>query len=327
VCPVRNETVNNRDAAEVDELYDCYIAAETHERPWHTAFTRRELGVKLTPTKGVERVALAARSAEQIVGLATISFPLLDNRTLAEFEVLVHPDHWVEGVGEALLAAIERESRARTRTTMMAWLSYALDSEPARDPHVALLLNNGFSQTMTEYQQALDLPVDVDAATAPAGYALRTFEGRPPTDLALGLRAMESSFLQEAPSGVELEAAVFDDETEDERWRRQAIMRRTSLTTVATSEGGEVVAYTTLNIPLDDDWAFQDDTLVARDHRGHGLGMTIKKANLDTLQRSYPDKRSVRTWNAGDNRWMVDINTELGFRPVEAMAELVKRLD
>jgi len=57
---------------------------------------------------------------------------------------------------------------------------------------------------------------------------------------------------------------------------------------------------------------WQHDTLVMREHRGHGLGMAVKLANLAALVDSYPHARIVSTWNAVENKHMIAINDELG---------------
>ena len=65
----------------------------------------------------------------------------------------------------------------------------------------------------------------------------------------------------------------------------------------------------------------QGDTLVLREHRGHGLGMLAKLAVLDALAATRPDAERIHTWNAQENDHMLAINVALGFRQASVDAE------
>lgn len=60
---------------------------------------------------------------------------------------------------------------------------------------------------------------------------------------------------------------------------------------------------------------YQHDTLVHGDHRGHRLGMLVKAANLQALERR-DATAVVRTWNATENTHMLAVNEALGFRRI-----------
>ena len=66
-------------------------------------------------------------------------------------------------------------------------------------------------------------------------------------------------------------------------------------------------------------YAWQDDTLVMPDHRGHRLGAALKAVNYADLPG---DVRVVHTWTAPSNAAMHHTNTALGFRVVEHMHEM-----
>ena len=53
-----------------------------------------------------------------------------------------------------------------------------------------------------------------------------------------------------------------------------------------------------------------------REHRGHRLGMLLKVANLRTSREAAPGHPSVLTWNAEENRAMLDVNEAVGFVPI-----------
>ena len=63
---------------------------------------------------------------------------------------------------------------------------------------------------------------------------------------------------------------------------------------------------------LIDQW----DTIVLPEHRGHRLVMRVKAANLIALREAMPEARAIITWNAEENRPMLDVNEALGFRPI-----------
>ena len=102
-------------------------------------------------------------------------------------------------------------------------------------------------------------------------------------------------------------------------------MGRHNLFTLAVG-GGEVVAHTDAFVTPDGRRAVQAGTTVAREHRGHRLGLAVKLANLRTLAEELPDITAVRTWTAIDNTHMLAINRELGFRVVEWTRMWVKEL-
>ncbi len=80
---------------------------------------------------------------------------------------------------------------------------------------------------------------------------------------------------------------------------------------------GRLVGFTELKAPHDPTAAAsQWDTIVLREHRGHRLGMLLKLANFDQLQRVSPGHPSIVTWNAEENRPMLDVNEAVGFTPI-----------
>jgi len=104
-------------------------------------------------------------------------------------------------------------------------------------------------------------------------------------------------------------------------------MGRPRYETVALTPDREVVAQSTLAVPLaDGTTVYQWGTMVHRDHRGHRLGLATKAVNLREVQAFRDDLTLVTTQNAETNDYMVSINEKIGFRPVEVAVELVKWL-
>ena len=102
---------------------------------------------------------------------------------------------------------------------------------------------------------------------------------------------------------------------------------RTPYSTVALDAAGAVVAYTEVVATTHEPGkAYQWGTLVRKADRGHRLGLAVKVANVQLLQRERPDLTLVVTWNSEVNSHMVAVNEQLGFEPVERLGEFQKRL-
>jgi GNAT superfamily N-acetyltransferase len=102
--------------------------------------------------------------------------------------------------------------------------------------------------------------------------------------------------------------------------------RRQVATAARLGSDGPLVAYTDIvTTRHDPENAFQWDTLVLKEHRGHRLGALVKVANLERLRAEAPAARRVHTWNADENTYMISINEAMGF--VRAQRESAWRLD
>ena len=74
---------------------------------------------------------------------------------------------------------------------------------------------------------------------------------------------------------------------------------------------------TELGVPAEPDRPVsQNDTIVLKGHRGHRLGMLLKAANIRNLQSTAPGHPSIITFNAEENRHMLDVNEAVGFEPM-----------
>ena len=94
---------------------------------------------------------------------------------------------------------------------------------------------------------------------------------------------------------------------------------------MAITDDGLVAAHSTISVPGHGKTdASQWGTFVHREHRGHRLGLATKAANLLAVQRAHPAMRRIVTQNAETNQWMIAVNEQMGFEPVEASMEFVR---
>jgi hypothetical protein len=123
----------------------------------------------------------------------------------------------------------------------------------------------------------------------------------------------------DAPSaGLEEPEDVWTvDRVRDADDRRESNPRRHLFAAAEHVPSGRLVAYSVLSVPRQPHRAVQQyATLVLREHRGHRLGMLVKVANLAHLQATHPGHPSILTFNAEENRHMLDVNEALGFTAI-----------
>ncbi|MGH9920859.1 MAG: GNAT family N-acetyltransferase, partial [Nitrososphaerales archaeon] len=83
----------------------------------------------------------------------------------------------------------------------------------------------------------------------------------------------------------------------------------------AVAPDGTLVGFSEVGIPRATSLvAYQFDTVVLPDHRGHRLGLLLKVANVRALQARFRFTRRIVTTNATSNQPMIRVNEQLGFR-------------
>ncbi|MFA6575724.1 MAG: GNAT family N-acetyltransferase, partial [Nocardioides sp.] len=301
-------------------------------------FTYEEyVGSVRAPDSGERAVHVGAfdgaLDGESLVGVGILYEFLLDNTEKAWFEVVVDPDHRERGAGNALVEHLLALAEADGRTVFLTDTKIPF-AELGTHPYRSFLEHRGFSQSNIEVVRHLTLPVDDDAiqkwmdhaAEKSGGYRVETFVGHFPDEYAESLCVLLGQLSVDAPTGtVDFEEEVMTPERLAERYAMSAAQGRETFETVALTPEGVVAAQTTLLAQNAGSDAFQWGTFVHREHRGHRLGLAVKAANLRAVQAQRPQITRVRTQNGETNGYMIDINEQIGFRPVEASVEFVRR--
>ncbi|MDR6865967.1 GNAT superfamily N-acetyltransferase [Microbacterium resistens] len=292
-------------------------------------------------------LGFVARRGKVIVGMVAVYISQEEGSTIAEFDLLVAPEEWGEGIEDALLARAEEEGRRRARTSLQTWTLHrpaegadAMDALTPRTgwgrvsetPLAAFLGRHGYALEQVERNSEFDLRADaapltemLERACTAAGPDYRQLSWTLPTppELRDGFAAILARMAMDAPSG--------DLDIDEERWDAARVERRerhfaeagqlVSVAAVIHEPSGVLAAYNELVVGADRTRVtHQYGTLVHAEHRGHRLGTIVKCANLLRWRELVPDSPVVSTFNAEENRPMLDINEAIGFAPASYAA-------
>lgn len=297
----------------------------------------------------------AVPGPDDVVGVAHLHLPLDGNTHLAHLSVVVHQARRREGIATALVEAAETLVADLGRTVII--LDSAHAGEPTADDPLALVpptgsgriradhpaarfaLQRGYAFEQAERYSVLHVPeldpnlvddLSRDAVrSAGPDYRVVTWTDRCPDQWVDDWARLATSMTTAVPLG--------DLDYDEEPWDAQRI-RDDERTYADSGRGyvaaaaehvptGRLVAYTEISYPhVAPEIAYQDDTLVIPEHRGHRLGMLVKTANLRELARVRPATQRIHTWNAEENAHMLAINVALGFRPTGVLALWQRRL-
>lgn len=278
-----------------------------------------------------------ARDGSRMVGAARYELEPGDDPKTAWLMVDVLPGARRSGVGSALSAKLQGVAATDgiRKAIVYAVSGYGqgerlpaptgFGSVPRDNAEVAFLLGKGYRLEQVVRGSRLALPVDVTVqltdtlAAAGPDFGLHYWVERTPKSWREEIAALRQLMSTEDPSaGLEEPEDVWTVERLIEDEKRYETSPRTRL--VAAVEyvpTGRLAGFTSLSVPAEPDRAVsQEDTLVRHEHRGHRLGMLLKLANLAEVQRRMPGHPAVLTFNAEENRHMLDVNEAVGFVPI-----------
>lgn len=297
------------------------------------------------------QLGFAALRGDEVLGVVKMLISNQPDAGTIEFDLMVDPPHRGEGIEVPLLAEVEREARERGISTIQTWTLHRPDvvgerldsptgwgSIPA-DAEARLQQALGFTLEQVERNSVFDLTGDFSVvermlrdAEAAAGddYRCVAWTSPTPPEYVDGFAYALSRMSTDTPQG----GLVVDEQHWDAARvaRRDARLQAQGLTVsvaaVLHAPTGRVVAYNELAIADDPAGATQQfGTLVVKEHRGHRLGTIVKCANLLRWRTIAPRSPRVSTFNAEENRHMLDINEAIGFVPASYAGAWKKVLD
>ncbi|MCU1409484.1 MAG: hypothetical protein JWR04_191 [Rhodoglobus sp.] len=293
------------------------------------------------------QVLFVARVDGHIVGRGVLTLPIEEESPSARLRPEVLAAFRGQGIGTALLEAVESAARDAGRTVFETE-SMAVPTEgeqvhsptgfgsvPADNVGVRFAARHGYTLGQVARGSRLPLPFDaagaLGVAAAASGPAYRTeaWTGAIPDARLVDLAHLHSRMSTDAPAAdLEVTPEVWDADRVRALDELRAKTGTTTLTSVVEHvESGRLVAFSELSVPPDTALAVhQQDTLVLKEHRGHRLGMLAKVANLELLEREHGGHSSVITFNAEENRPMLDVNEAIGFAPFVYEAVWEKRV-
>jgi len=264
----------------------------------------------------------------RLVGRAMYNRRLTDPTT-CWVAIDVAPEFRGRGIGSAIAERLEQVARSEGRSKMIGYVvsapsadgerlvpptgfgSLAADTVEAR-----FLQKHGYRLEQVERASRLVLPVEV-TVEPPADYRVHHWVNTTPPQWLEQMATLYTRMSTDAPSaGLETQEDPWTVERVIDEDRATAAGPRPYLIAVVEHvPTGQLAGYTTLAVPAETDRpVHQHDTLVLREHRGNRLGMLLKVANIAELQRRYPGHPSILTFNAEENRYMLDVNEAVGFR-------------
>lgn len=275
------------------------------------------------------------------VGALQFTAPREDGATELEFDLLALPDARDDGaVEDVLLARLLAEAARLGRTHAQTYTLHRADAPGERmgsptgygsipvDRYTRFYRDRGFTLQQVERNSILDLTATetrvrelLTAAETAAGpdYRLRTWTSPTPARWRAEFAHVISRMSTDAPfAGLTVTEETWDAARvarRDERLRAGGMF--VSVAVVEHVPTGRLVAYNELTIGADrtrptNQWG----TLVLREHRGHRLGTLVKCANILRWRELVPQSPTITTFNAEENRPMLDVNETLGFTPL-----------
>ena len=308
------------DANDLAAAYPAFRAGSLEAKPGFPAPGRVRLRTRAIGRHGQFSQTLAALAPDgTVLGIGLYGGELERNLDLAWINLFV-PEHARQhGADVALMEHACEIAAADGRTRISTQLSAAISPDTFAE-------KLGGRNQGTVLAAKLDLAsIDHDqyaawAEPSPhnAHYKLVRWSDRCPDELAESYCAAQDA-MHDQPAGefayefarTELAQMRADEEHLTRYGARHHVL-------AAVNEAGQVAGFAEfVAYPDEPDVVDIWSTGVARDHRGHGLGLRLKAAATLWMRELHPAARWVDTANHEGNAAMLRINQTLGYQPTE----------
>ncbi len=296
-------------------VFDQAYAADHPEHPRATLAAFR--GYVRGMEKSTDTACWVAADGDTWMGAVEDARPLRDNRTTVLAAVAVHPDHRRRGIGAALVDAVRFDAtRAGRRRLITELPDMPSSSEAGRH----FLESLGASPALATDVRSLRPPLvrtgpwmaELEEKTA--GYQIVSWEGAAPEWAVESWCELAGRLVLDAPMGdLDYEPEVHDADRLRETEATIELMERRSWCAGAAIDDRLVAMTQIVTERAPDRPAYQWDTVVAPEHRGHRLGLAVKLANHRQIDASGQSVEEIWTYNATANGPMIRVNELLGF--------------
>jgi GNAT superfamily N-acetyltransferase len=326
------EQINPRNEAALRAWWEVGHAANAHRpgKPWPLWEQSRVAQPADNPERGI--TLLGAIDGREMVGAGLLTRSLRDNLHAAMAFAYVRPDRTREGTGRRLVEELEVVAAGDGRTTLQseAYLPPGGTGVPeafARALGYDVASRESIKELATDDYRARR---DVLAAEARAadGYRIVTFDTVCPEEHLESFGRLLGMLMSEVPLGdLDLAASEWSPERIRAAEQRQVATGRHVHTALALAPDGSVAGVSDVRVDdTDHEHAQVGITIVDPAHRGHRLGLALKLATHDLARATYPTLERIDTSNAEVNTWMNAVNEALGYRTIETLMELQKKI-
>ena len=306
--------------------------ADRPGKPWPLWEQSRVALPTPNPERGVTLVG--AIDGREMVGAGLVIRTLKENLHTAMAFAYVRPDRTREGIGRRLVEELEVVAAGDGRTTIQSE-AYLPPGGSGTGPEL-FARAMGYEVASRESMKELTLADyvarrDALAASAPVpdGYRVITFDTVCPEEHLASFGRLLGMLMSEVPLGeLDLQASEWTPERIREAEQRQVSVGRHVLTAMAIAPDGSVAGRVRRARRRQRPGVRPDRH---HDRRPRAPGQAPRAGAQDRDPRpggrdAGPELVSVDTSNAEVNTWMNAVNEALGYRTIETLLELQKRL-
>jgi len=276
-------------------------------------------------TAATHHQLFSLRVEEHVVAIGALEVSRDDNLTWIRGDLFVDPPQRRKGYGSILLRYLETRARELGRSALLFWVTED-EHERSRGPNRFFAPRREYVAVEENIVRELDWPrppgeldrLEATWSVEAAQYVVLSWRGAAQKEHVSGLAQLKTVMPIEVPdSGFGREEERWDERRVRQHERLADSMGRDLLVAIARQRSdGEVVGFSELTVSRErPKTAYQWDTLVRRDHRGHSLGGLLKIATMRLLSEGGYRTTTIKTSNNTLNMAMIAVNESLGAHP------------